>query len=400
MSYREFVESIKLKYAKESRKEATFVPNKQLPVYNWFYYKEGFSRDLVFSLISQFGIEKGAVVLDPFCGSGTTLLACRQKGVSSIGLDVLPISVFSARVKTTDYDAEELKEAAKHLLKTKFRKIGYEYPSFIKRFFSKYALEDISVFRHAVMEIESKKLRDFFMLALLNAAMKCSYAWKDGGVLKIRKKPAPPLRVMLRRVIYNMIRDLEHFWRIEDSQKFQNAVHFENLETQPCESMVEQCDARRMKIDNESVDAVITSPPYLNNIDYTKVYEIEQFILHQHEEPGVRSYIGLGKELENDILPELDMPPAAVAYFTDMKEVLQEMFRVMKPGSSAAIVVGNAYFPVIEKLIDSDMVLAYLAKNIGFSVSDIIVLNERFALENRTEKKGILRESMIFLKKA
>ena len=94
------------------------------------------------------------------------------------------------------------------------------------------------------------------------------------------------------------------------------------------------------------------------------------------------------------------MPPAAVAYFTDMKEVLQEMFRVMKPGSSAAIVVGNAYFPVIEKLIDSDMVLAYLAKNIGFSVSDIIVLNERFALENRTEKKGILRESMILLKKA
>src|SRR3989338_1087314 len=193
MSYREFVESIKLKYAKESRKEATFVPNKQLPVYNWFYYKEGFSRDLVFSLISQFGIEKGAVVLDPFCGSGTTLLACRQKGVSSIGLDVLPISVFSARVKTTDYDAEELKEAAKHLLKTKFRKIGYEYPSFIKRFFSKYALEDISVFRHAVMEIESKKLRDFFMLALLNAAMKGGSGGKAGGVLKIRKNPAPPL---------------------------------------------------------------------------------------------------------------------------------------------------------------------------------------------------------------
>ncbi len=382
MSYKEFAESVKLKYAKESGREATFVPNKQLPLYNWFYYKEGFSRDLVFSLIAQFGIEPGAVVLDPFCGSGTTLLACKQKGVSSIGFDVLPISVFASRVKTSAYDAEELKASGKHLLKTKFRKIGYDYPAFIRRFFSKYALEDISVFRAAVMDIESKKLRNFFLLALLNAAMRCSYAWKDGGVVKVKKRPVPPLRVMLRRVIYNMIRDIEHF------------------DALPCETIVEKCDARRMKLGDESIDAVITSPPYLNNIDYTKVYEIEQFVLHQHEEPGVRSYIGLGKEIENGILPELDMPPAAVAYFTDMKEVLQEMHRVMKNGASAAIVVGNAYFPGIEKIIDSDLVLAYLAKGVGFSLSDIVVLNERFALEARTQKKGILRESVILLKKA
>ena len=78
MSYDDFVKNIALKYAKESGKEATFVPNKQLPVYNWFYYKEGFSRDLVFSLIEQFGLGTDSVVLDPFAGSGTTLLVCRQ----------------------------------------------------------------------------------------------------------------------------------------------------------------------------------------------------------------------------------------------------------------------------------------------------------------------------------
>ncbi len=381
MAYGDFAASVRLKYAKEQGSHATFVPNKNLPVYNWFYYKEGFSRDLVFSLIEQFALTKDSVVLDPFCGSGTTLLACKQRGVSAVGLDVLPVSLFAAKVKTADYDVAELKEISRPLLKTKFRKVGYEYPPFMKRFFSRYALEDISVFRASVMEIEQKKLRDFFLLALINAAMKCSYAWKDGGVLKIKKRPVPPLRIMLRRVIYNMIRDIEHF------------------ESKPAEIVVDQCDARRMKLEDDSVDAVITSPPYLNNIDYTKIYEIEQFILHEHEKPALRSYIGLSQEVQSDVLPELDLPPAAVAYFTDMLEVMKEMHRVLKSGGHAAVVVGNAYFPGIEKVVDSDMILAYLARNIGFSMMDIVVLNERFALENRTQKKGVLRESMIMLEK-
>lgn len=381
MSYQGFTKSVKLKYSKDFGSHATFVPNKKLPVYNWFYYKEGFSRDLVFSVIDRFNITSGSAVLDPFCGSGTTLLACKQKGISSVGFDVLPVSVFAAKVKTADYNPSELKETAKQLLKTKFRRLPYDYPALIKKAFSPFALDDISLFRAAIMNIESKKLRDFFMLALVNTAMKCSYAWKDGGVIKIKKKPSPPLRFMLRRVIYSMIRDIEHFDSI------------------PAETIVEKGDARRMKLDDEAIDAVITSPPYLNNIDYTKVYEIEQFLLGEGGSPAVRSYIGFGKDIQNNILPELDIPPAAVAYFTDMNEVLKEIYRVCKNQANVAIVVGNAYFAGIEKIVDSDLILAYLASEEGFIVEDVAVLNERYALERRTQKKGVLRESMIVLRK-
>jgi len=380
MPYEDFLQSISLKYSTESGGQATFVPNKKLPIYNWFYYKEGFSRDLVFSLAQRFKLSGGSVALDPFCGSGTTLLACKQLGISAIGLDVLPISLFAARVKTAVYDGQELKQQAKAFLKTKFHKIHYDYPPLLKKNFSKFALEDISVFRQAAMSIEEKRLRDFFMLALINTAMKCGYAWKDGGAIKTRKRHVPPMRVLLRRTIYNMIRDIEHF-EMEGSAQV----------------MVEKCDARRMKLEDSSVDAIITSPPYLNNIDYTKVYEIEQFILHEKEEPSVRSYIGQDGEIENLVLPELDLPPAAVAYFTDMNEVIKEMHRVLKPGGSASIVVGNAY--VNGMIIDSDTILAYLASKTGFAVEDITVMNERYALENRTMKKGILRESIVILKK-
>ncbi|UCD02785.1 MAG: hypothetical protein JSV63_03305 [Candidatus Aenigmatarchaeota archaeon] len=82
---------------------ATFIPNKKLPIYNWFYYKEGYSRDLVFRLIDRFRIGHGDTVLDPFCGVGTTMLACKQKGIRSIGFDVQPPAIFSSMVKTSDY---------------------------------------------------------------------------------------------------------------------------------------------------------------------------------------------------------------------------------------------------------------------------------------------------------
>ena len=70
---------------------ATFIPNKALPVYNWFYYKEGFSRELVMRLLQMFSPGRRNWVLDPFCGVGTTLLACERLGRRCVTFDVDPI---------------------------------------------------------------------------------------------------------------------------------------------------------------------------------------------------------------------------------------------------------------------------------------------------------------------
>jgi hypothetical protein len=83
---------------------ATFMPNKARPVYNWLYYKEGFSRELVIKLLNMFSPDRKDWVLDPFCGVGTTLLACLESGVNSVGFDVHPLSVFASRVKLAEYD--------------------------------------------------------------------------------------------------------------------------------------------------------------------------------------------------------------------------------------------------------------------------------------------------------
>lgn len=357
---------------------ATFVPNKKLPVYNWLYFKEGFSKELVNSLAEQFRLQPGMTVLDPFCGSGTTLVACRELGIDSIGFDVLPLSVFAAHVKTRGYDTAKLKEASAQLFSQRFMKIKEEFPPIMKKAFSKYALEDISFFRRNIAQIEDDTMRNFFLLALISAAIRVSYAWKDGAVIKIRKSHRPPLRFMLKRTIQRMIKD---------AGKMKGRA----------QCTVQQRDARTMKLDDETIDAIITSPPYLNQIDYTKVYEIENlFIRGLYEKPPMRSYIGL--ESDTEFLPELDLPKAANAYFHDIHEVLEEMHRVCKPGAMIAIVVGNAYFP--GRIVDSDLIICHLADSAGFKIDRISVLNTRYALEDRTTKKGVLRESMIIMHKS
>ena len=197
MQYEEFRKQLthKVEERPEWKELATFVPNKPLPVYNWFYYKEGFAKQLVEKLIEMFGLKEGDMVLDPFCGSGTTLVACKQAGINSAGTDVLPTAVFAASVKAANYNPEKLREEAKVLFRRKFRKLEWEFPKIMRAMINKYALDDIAFFLEEIKKIEQP---DFFLLALMNASIKVSYAYKDGAVIKIRKRHVAPLRYMLQ----------------------------------------------------------------------------------------------------------------------------------------------------------------------------------------------------------
>jgi DNA modification methylase len=364
----------KLRYSLELGNMATFSGNIKLPVYNWFHYKEAFSRALVLEIIRVFNLNKGNTVLDPFCGAGTTLLACRESGIDSIGFDILPISVFSTKVKVTDYNADVLKKTAKKLFKKRFEFAEAGIPDFIRRYFSKDVLNDIIFFIKQIEGIEEPDIKHFFKLALINAAIKASYSFKDGRYLKFRKKRVKPLRPVFRSVVYRMIKDIKTF---RSSGCPKSAVSFG--------------DARRLPLRSQSADAVITSPPYLGQTDYQTVYRLENFFVGR-DVGG--SFIGENKE--KNIL-SVEVPKEAAAYFCDMHTALKEMFRVCKNGGKAGIVVGNGF--ISGRVVEADLLLSEMAEGAGFSVRDIFVLNERFALKDRTKKIGVLRESLIVLEK-
>jgi DNA modification methylase len=371
---------------------ATFVPNKGLPVYNWFYYKEGFSRDLVMELLRMFGPGSGDWVLDPFCGAGTTMLGCLESGVNSVGFDVHPVSVFASRVKLRDYEPSGMKPVLKRVLGEKYRRPRFTVRlPIIRKAFPPRLLEQVIFFRNLVAGLEDEGVREFFMLALMNVAVKSSYLWKDGAVLKVRKKPVPPVKDMLRRQAGRMIRDLERFGR-KDAR-----------------AMAEYGDARSIRLEDGSVRSVITSPPYLNKIEYTRIYEVEQELFLRSIFPAepVRTYIGLtldrmerssgalARILDQDTVNGL--PQEACPYFVDMEQAIGEMYRVMEPGGRAGLVVGNGCFP--DRVVESDVLLSRIAEGAGFEVERIVVLNKRWCTRKRTEKVGMARESLLLWRK-
>ena len=366
---------------------STFVPNKNEPVYDWFYYKEGYSKKLVDLILGEF--RPRGLVLDPFAGVGTTLLACKQQGLPSVGFDPSPLAVFASRVKLADYDVDALRAAVRQVTeyKTVPGRTDVGKPSqLVKRAFAPRVLEDVASRREAILGgFEDEAVRNFLMLGLINASMKCSHAYKDGAVIKFTKDAVPPLNVMLRRTLYKMVDDVRGF------------------KATPAKAEARLGDAREIDLPDASVSAVITSPPYLNKIEYSKVYSIELELFFQtlgvrdYEKRSLHSYFGMQADIADYKNPALaaDDPLEAYAYFMDMERVLDGLQRVCAPGARLAIVIGQGCYP--DRVIKSDEILAAMAERKGFEAGDLWVLNKRICTRQRTIQVGPMHESIVFL---
>ncbi|MFH0929511.1 MAG: DNA adenine methylase [Candidatus Aenigmatarchaeota archaeon] len=370
---------IKFTEALELKELVTYIPNKIEPIHNWYYFKEGFSKQLVDVFIDKFNLNNKSLVLEPFCGSGTVPLSCKQRGIKSISFDVSPFFVFVSKVKTRDYDLEKLKQDIDTAISWRFeRPDRIPNDKYIRKVFSKYTLQDTMFYKKKILEVEDEYSRDFLLLALVDSAIKSSWTMKDGAVVKIQKRGKPPLKKFFKYKVKKMFKDLKR------------------SEINPVETTVNLGDSRKLDIDDNTVDAVITSPPYLNKIEYSKIYNIETSLFFDFPESRVRSYIGsnidkMGKELGEDF------PLTAKAYFSDINDVLRELHRVCKDGAKLAIVIGGGCYP--DRAIECDRITAELAEKIGFVVREVLVARNSWCTRARTIKVGQVRESIILLEK-
>ncbi len=338
----------------------TFIPNKHEPIHNWYHYKEGFSRQLVDILLKKFDVQKDHVVLDPFMGVGTTLLACKQSGIRSIGFDVSPLCAFVSQVKTVDYNSEELDKQAREILSLKFvRPERVPKNEWLRKAFSKYVLEDITFYKNKIFEIKDEKIRDFLILGLMDSAMSCSYIYKDGAFVRVQKRSVPPLKKFYKYKIKKMLKDLER------------------ANVPKIEAKVDMGDARNLPLEDKSVDFIITSPPYLNKIEYTKIYKTEYSLFFREPDTQIMSFVNEAEE----------------GYWRDMRKSLEEMKRVCR--GKIAIVIGGGCFQDHAVLVDEK--LAEIAEEIGFKVDEILVARNSWCTRARTEKVGQIRESVIIL---
>jgi DNA modification methylase len=380
--------------------------NKRVPVYDWYSYKHSFSRDLVIKLIEKFRLNDEDKILDPFCGSGTTLLASKEVGIPVQGIDILPLSVFISNAKLLKYNEHHIETAINEIENlldenNTDSRINKTKKELLIKFFHEDILDKILFIMEWIERKEDKETRYFLLTALLSILEDVSYTRKDGGFLRILKeKEITDLKSVYLSKLHKMAKDIA----------FINNV-LPDINAEAIEG-----DARKTMFEPSSFSAVITSPPYPNRHDYTRVYLLElimgfidtrealknlrycsvqshvearrKFIAEDYNPPGALNAIL--KRLEEISLPNRQIIKMLEGYFEDMYLVLKEIKRVLKPNGKVAFVIGDVRYggikvPVGDILID-------IGDDIGLVFKEKIMARMRGNSPQQMKKYG--REPM------
>jgi SAM-dependent methyltransferase len=385
----------------ELRWEASFTGNKAEPVHRWFPYKEGFAKGLVDEALDRFQLPAGSIVLDPFCGVGTTPLVARHRGLHGLGMDLLPLAVFVSRVKLRtrhDLPMGRLQAAVEKLAakpgvapQSRFADIPL-----VRRAFEPRTARSILQLRDGIRRHPESRVRDFLTLALLASLEELSHTRKDGLCVRIQRRDRQlDARQAVQRRAREMLQDLEAL-----------AVPRRALGR----GRIRRADARALPLADASVDAVVTSPPYLNRYDYARIYSLElalEFVdsfdeLRDLRHSLLRGHIearparsrnacrGAVQEvltaLEGRRLNNPNIPRMIHAYFEDMHRVVDELARVCRPGARVGLLVGNVCFG--GEPIPVDLILGEMAEAAGFQVESIAVTRTKGNASQQMSRYG------------
>lgn len=406
------------------RQLVTYVPNKTIPVHRWFKFPQGFSPHLVELMLKELDARPSERVFDPFCGCGTTLVAAKQRGYWSWGIDILPVAVFAAQVKLRDasqYDLDLLRQRIDGIVSTEYRPPSIEAPTeinIIQKGYDKDVLDRIMFFNELILQEEDEKVQSFLLLGLMSILEALSYTSKDGQFLRLKpNKRIPRVRDTLKRKLNLMYDDLV---------PPQPALLRPAPDGCPCpaHAYVKMADTRCFTDDiDDYADVVITSPPYLNRYDYSRIFSLElclndcrefedlkairHSLLRSHiesREPPTEdvkhpALVEVLHNLEGRKLNNPRIPIMIKGYFEDMNLVMRELWRVCRPGARLGIVVANARFE--SELIPVDLLLCELAREAGFDVDRVIITRYKGNSSQQMGKFGRIpvRESIVTWRK-
>ena len=406
--------------------------------HDWYRFVLSFPPHLVRDYLLRFGVSEDQTVLDPFCGTGTTLVECKKLGIPSIGVEALPSSAFVSNTKlewSTDGDA--LMDSASRIASEVQRGLVNEgiadepsnegvdlfelrqLPSDAAKLMFKDAISPLPLHKTLVLRDElerqwSEEYSNHQMLALASALVGDISNLKFGpevGLGKV-KQDAAVVSAWLDRVA-KIASDLNVLPDSEVAAK------------------VKCGDSRQINevLPPNSVDAVITSPPYPNEKDYTRTVRIESVILGFFEDrmalrstkkqllrsnsrtvykddadddwlPANSPVLELANRIENRRIElgktsgfEKQYANVVRLYFGGMARHLKSLTSVLKPGARLAYVVGDqaSFFRI---MIRTGELLAEIAEDIGYEVDGIDLFRTRLATATRQQ----LREEVVLLR--
>ena len=384
---------------------------KAAPRHNWFYFPHSYSYRLVNEILDSWEFPQNGILADNFSGSGTTLLTARQRGLLVLGFDLSPLAVTVSKAKVASYKTVQLNQAMNKILSHQAGEVSH-IPIRLSKAFTQEEVRELFKLLAPISELRSGTTRRFFQVALLWTAKEFSRAVPDGGWFRWKEWPdrSREIRQSFESRVFCMIADVE-------------TVNWLN-DVPPARARL--ADARKLPLRAESVDGLITSPPYPNRHDYSRVFHIDLLLLGLSEakvtklrHESIRSHVEArgpngykrrlkdysGTESIHSVLTELpsDSDPRIEqllkGYFEDIYLSLSEVQRILRPGGRAAYVVGNVRHAGV--MVPVDKITAELASQVGLSFDVAWVLRLR---GNSAQQMGLYgkvqsRESVVILSK-
>lgn len=354
-----------------------------------FRYPAKFHPPVVAALLDRF-VGPEDVLLDNFCGSGTSLIEAAISNRRSIGVDVDPVAVMVSLAKTRRYSAPSLQRDAQ-VVSDALNAVDRGREAYDSLTFSDISEEDFAteVARHDLWVPAIPRLDHWFRryvsidLARIIQTIDESPVDEENRLLillafagSIRNvSNADPVPVSGLEVTSHMKRKDAEGRRIDPVAQFRAVlrktvdavISFSEAAEVANVPTVESGDATALRADFPTVDAVITSPPYHNAVDYYRRHQLEMFWLrhvedHQERLDLLPKYIGRHRIPAKHALNQVEWEPGALAstwyekmsvedhsratdfrhYMMSMQRVFKELRRVTRPGGPVVMVVGES----------------------------------------------------------
>lgn len=410
-------------------------------------YRGKFFPQLVRSLLNVAGATSDSKILDPMCGSGTTLVESTLTGCNSLGIDLNPLSVFVSSVKCEilavkpdelEKDYLQLREKIPAVSNSKNQKLQWikglpqKDQEYLSNWFSEKALCQLDQLVLLIEQIPNNVIcKKLFKVALSNIIRKVS--WQKVDDLRVRKAVQDDV-------------DIDCFSEyVSELDKSINAILaflFENEGSKLGKSNLFEGDSRLaatiLKKHASSIDAIITSPPYATALPYLDTDRLSLYYLgllsrSQHRE---RDYGMVGNReitnkkrqeywdyynqnrslLTDDIIQLIDhiyesndanqvgfrrqnLPSLLAKYFFDMRSILESFTYLLRSGKPAFVVVGNNHTVSGEQKIEinTDNLLGQLGESVGLKLEEKLSM-EMLVSRDIFKKNAGSAESILFFR--
>ncbi len=416
--------------------------------HDWYRFVLSFPPHLVRDYLRRFGIVADQTVLDPFCGTGTTIVECKKLGIPSVGVEAVPWSHFVTTVKidwTPDPDglvrhAREVAALAREQLQSQgiddapplplFGRntvVSSGHPPVLRQLppekqkllltdsISSLPLHKTLVLLDCLDKCRDDRFRNHELVALGKALVFSVSNLKFGPEVGVGPaKPDSPVVAPWLALVESMAADLRSLRKIDGAPA---AVH--------------HADARRVSeiLTGRLIDAVFTSPPYPNEKDYTRTTRLESVLLGFIKDKAdlralkrglIRSNtrgVYQGDDDDRWVSDHAEIQRIAEAietrrvrlgktsgferqyhrvtklYFGGMARHLADLRAILRPGAQLAYVVGDQA-SYLQVMIRTGQLLADIAESLGYDVVNIDLFRTRLA----TATKEQLREEVVILR--